>query len=131
MRAVLVVLVLMIGSPAGAECGNLCDEFWWSTATEADMQAELDGGADVMVRDEYGWTPLHRAAGYGNPATIQALLAAGAEVMARGELGSTPLHWAAAHGTPAIIQALLAAGADVMARDKYGRTPLHDAALAG
>tara|TARA_B100000497_G_scaffold5920_1_gene5898 strand:+ start:471 stop:671 length:201 start_codon:yes stop_codon:yes gene_type:complete len=59
MRALLVALMLMIGSQAGAGCGNLCDNSWWFTATEADVQAELDGGADVMARTEYGNTPLH------------------------------------------------------------------------
>ena len=45
MRAAVIALMLMIGSQAGAECGNLCDEEWWKTATEADVQAELDGSA--------------------------------------------------------------------------------------
>ena len=63
MRAALIALLLTIASQAaGAECGNLCDNNWWITATEADVQAELNGGADVMVRDKYGDTPLHGAA---------------------------------------------------------------------
>ena len=32
----------------------LCDYNWWITATEADVQAELDGGADVMARNQLG-----------------------------------------------------------------------------
>ena len=59
MRALLVALLLMFGSQAGAECGNLCDYDWWNTSTAADLQAELNGGADVMARNEYGETPLH------------------------------------------------------------------------
>ena len=54
MRALLVALMLMIGSQAGAECGNLCDYNWWKFAPEADVQAELDGGADVMARNQLG-----------------------------------------------------------------------------
>ena len=46
MRAAIIALLLMFGSQAGAECGKLCDYDWWKTATEADVQAELDGGAD-------------------------------------------------------------------------------------
>ena len=62
MRAALIALMLTVASPAaGAECGNLCDLEWWKTATEADVQAELGSGADVMARDRDGWTPLHRA----------------------------------------------------------------------
>ena len=58
MRAILTLLMLMIASEAWAECGKLCDYDWWKTATEADVQAELDAGVDVMARDKYGDTPL-------------------------------------------------------------------------
>ena len=119
MRA-LIALMLMFGSQAGAECGNLCDNSWWETATEADVQAELDGGADVMARNEWGRTPLHRA---GSPEVIQPLLAAGADVMARDAVDNTPLHKAAHYGYAEKIQALLAAGADAKAKDKDGETP--------
>ena len=57
MRAALIALMLMFGSQAGAECGNLCDRDWWITATEVDVQAELDGGADAKVKNEKGKTP--------------------------------------------------------------------------
>ena len=117
MRATLTALMLIIASQAGAGCGNLCDAHWWFTATEADVRAELDGGADVMARTEYGNTPLHSAALSGSPASVQTLLDAGADVMARTTTGWTPLHGA---GNPEVIQALLNAGADVMARKKIG-----------
>ena len=90
MRAALVAVMLMIGSQAGAECGNLCDRVWWRTATEVDVQAELDGGADVMARDKYGHTPLHWAAEHGTPANTQALLDAGADAKAKDKNGKTP-----------------------------------------
>ena len=120
MRVALVALLLTITTQAGAGCGNLCDNSWWETATEADVQAELDGGADVMARNEWGRTPLHRA---GSPEVIQPLLAAGADVMARDAVGNTPLHKAAHYGYAENIQALLAAGADAKAKDKDGETP--------
>jgi hypothetical protein len=44
MRALLVALLLMFGSQAGAECGNLCDYIWWTKATEADVKVKLDKG---------------------------------------------------------------------------------------
>ena len=56
MRAILTALLLTIATQAGAECGNLCDADWWKTATDADVQAELDAGADVMAQDEKGGT---------------------------------------------------------------------------
>ena len=84
MRAAIIALMLMTGSQVAAECVNLCDRDWWKTATEADVQAELDGGADVMARNGIGMTPLHKAAHYGYAENIQALLTADADVMARG-----------------------------------------------
>ncbi|MDG1259655.1 MAG: hypothetical protein P8O08_19870 [Paracoccaceae bacterium] len=59
MRAILTAILLTIATQTWAECGNLCDFDWWKTATEAQVQAELDAGADVRARDEKGWTPLH------------------------------------------------------------------------
>ena len=70
MRAILIALLLTIASQAGAECGNLCRPNWWINATEADVQAELDGGADVMLRNKYGFTPLHYAAEDDTPANL-------------------------------------------------------------
>ena len=93
MRAAIIALMLTFGSQAGAECGNLCDINWWSTELEADVQAELDGGADVMARDKYGSTPLHWAAKciYGcKPGVIQALLDSGADAKTKNKNGKTP-----------------------------------------
>ena len=105
MRAAIIALMLTIATQAGAECGYFCDLRWWQTTTKARVQVKLDTGADVMARDEGGWTPLHFAAASGNPATIQPLLAAGVNVMARDKGGRTPLHFAAVSGhPPAIIQ---------------------------
>ena len=44
MRALLVALMLMFGSQAGAECGKLCDLSWLKTATEALVTVKLDKG---------------------------------------------------------------------------------------
>ena len=81
---------MTLATQAGAECGNLCDNDWWKTATTADVQAELSGGADVMARDRDGWTPLHWASAYGTSENIQALLDAGADAKAKNEEGITP-----------------------------------------
>ena len=52
MRAGVTAILFTIAIKAEAEFGNLCDYIWWKSATEADLQAELDAGADVMARDE-------------------------------------------------------------------------------
>ena len=131
MRLFIAALLMTLGTQAWAECGNLCYENWWKTATTSDGKGELDAGADVMDRGVYGNTPLHHAAEHGTPESIQVLLKAGADVMTRNEYGITPLHYGASGGTPESIQVLLKSGADMMARDKDGRTPLHGAARSG
>ena len=89
----------------------------------------LAAGADVAVRDNYDYTPLHQAAwSNANPAVLETLLAAGADVAVQTNSGRTPLHLAAETENPAVIEILLAAGADLEARDEDGQTPLHWAA---
>lgn len=62
---------------------------------------------DVRTKGE---TPLHRAAAYGDPATIQFLLDHGADREARDAHGDSPLSWASEHLRPGAILALLAHG---------------------
>ena len=52
MRAILTALMLTVATQGGAECGKLCDEEWWKTATAVGVQAELDAGVDVMARSK-------------------------------------------------------------------------------
>ena len=91
MRLFIVSLLMILGTQAWAECGNLCDHKWWKTATTSDVKAKLDAGADVMARTKYGWTPLHYAAEFGRKAgVIKALLEAGADPKAKDQNGKTP-----------------------------------------
>ena len=90
MRAAVIALMLTFASQAGAECGNLCDRDWWGTATAADVKAELDAGAKVTAKNEYGSTPLHEAAGNGSAEGIQALLDADADPKVKDGLNKEP-----------------------------------------
>ena len=120
---VLVLMFVAMSSAVWAECGKLCDENWWPTATASDVQAELDAGADVMARSEMkyynGYTPLHWAK---TAESIQLLIAAGADVNTRSRFGHTPLIMAAGFGTAEEVQLLIAAGADITAKTEEGKT---------
>jgi hypothetical protein len=63
MRAILTALLMTIASQAAAECGKLCDDDWWKTATTANVQAELSGGA-LRAEKSHKWrsapSPLGR-----------------------------------------------------------------------
>ena len=104
----------------------------------------LHAGADVLARNEYGETPLHRLAsdvidqaGYPFDRVIGAFVEAGADLEARDRYGNTPLFdgvWrlrSRGNTGTALARALLEAGADVNARASAGSTPLHRAAHDG
>jgi ankyrin repeat protein len=84
-------------------------------------------------RSADGFTPLHLAAFFGQPAAARMLLDAGAEVDARGTgwMTGTPLHSAASASHDDVAVLLLRAGADPNARQEGGWTPLHAAAANG
>jgi len=74
--------------------------------------------------DEYGRTPLHYAAGDGDPARVAALLEAGHDPNLQDDDGRTPMHCAAEANAPAVVEVLLQAGAEVDVADAWGNTPL-------
>lgn len=83
----------------------------------------VDGGAEIHgAGTTAGWTPLHRAAGFENPAMALALLERGANVNAvTSDAGAwTPLHKAAMMGFRNTALALLRGGADMHTKDGEG-----------
>ena len=97
----------------------------YSDGAIAAAQVLLEAGANPNARDQWGQTPLHRAAAHltASLLLIEPLLAAGADLDARDKKGRTPLHLAAANEYTSAVDALIDAGADLDARDKYGETP--------
>ncbi|OCL00089.1 putative kinesin [Cenococcum geophilum 1.58] len=94
----------------------------------------LTVGADVNARDQFGWTPLSRAAGGGHEAVVKLLLETGkANVDSKdNDSGRTPLSRAAEGGHEAVVGLLLETGkVDVDSGDNNGQTPLSRAAEGG
>ncbi len=87
--------------------------------------------ARISIRDEAGYTPLHKAAYSGHGEVAQALLAAGADPNAASGSGSTPLHGAAFGGHLEAARVLLENGAQIEAANRYGYTPLLGACAGG
>jgi len=109
------------------------------------VKQHLAAGTDVNAKDDYGRTPLHRAAhpnlrigafaGKKDVSTqkeiIALLIAEGADVNAKNEDGSTPLYLPAGSGHKEIAELLISKGADVNAKNNWGATPLLLAAIKG
>lgn len=83
--------------------------------------------------DDFGNTPLHRAAMSGSVDMVSLLLACGANVRAANHTGAEPLHYATQTGlkVPAdVIELLVRRGACLAAQTRAGETAIHWAARA-
>lgn len=80
-----------------------------------------------------GFTALHFAAYFGQPAAATLLLARGADIaaVAKNPTMVMPLHSAVSSGNAEVTRELLQHGAPVNARQQHGWTPLHAAAQNG
>jgi ankyrin repeat protein len=86
----------------------------------------LDTGINVNLGDQWGYTPLHCAAAYGNSNIVRELLNHGAKAEVASILyHATPLHWAAYHRQISSIILLLEHGAHLDAIETHAGTPLH------
>ena len=78
-----------------------------------------------------GWTPLHRAAQFGQGDIIDFLISKGARLEARTVGGLTPLYAAIIGQKSDVVEQLIDNGADVFAVRSDGETMLHIAAAMG
>ena len=88
------------------------------------IQALLELGAEVNVRDYKGKTALHRAATAGFLGSMEVLLANGADINAADDQGDTPLSDAVRAGRVEAVALLLERGASPVAQNRKGETVL-------
>lgn len=89
--------------------------------------ALIEGGANLEIKGQKGWTALHNAASGGDKGykeVAEGLIKHHASVDALSETLLTPLHEAAGKSLVDLVRLLVDAGADVNARDKFSNTPL-------
>ena len=79
-------------------CGDFSldqkEDFSNPVETEA-MKILIDHGADVNICDDFGKSPLHYAAHFGQKCLVQLLLKSGADVYLQDKMGLTALEYAA------------------------------------
>ena len=68
-----------------------------SVANEC-IRTLIDHGADVNIKDKWGWTSLHYVSIHGNDDCIITLLSNGAHVNIQNKNGGTPLYIASRNG---------------------------------
>ena len=91
----------------------------------------LENRFDRDATDDYGVTPLCRAASLGSLTEARILLDHGASPDISDKDRKTPLHKAAEFGHDSLVSLLIRKGANVEVRDVWSRTPLWMAASRG
>ncbi len=99
--------------------------------TPADVQAQIDGGADLAARDRWARTPWLLSLQVGDVAKAKLLLAAGANREDRGRCGRTPLMYPIANGHGDMLRWLLSRGLSLDDTDEFKTTALMYAAETG
>lgn len=94
------------------------------------LQAAVDCGINLALKNGAGKTPLHLAAQQGSGKCAEVLLSGKLKVNDESG-GSTALHEAAAAGHREMAEMLMKAGADLQAKDSGGKLPRDLAYAAG
>ncbi len=92
----------------------------------------VEQGADLDIRMDERYTPLHFSAEYGFEDSVALLLENGVDVSSRTDVARwTPLHFACLNAHLGVVRMLCEHGAEIDALDGMNRTPLHLAAISG
>lgn len=96
----------------------------------ASVVALIKAGADVNLRGNLMYPPLHLALDKDRHNIAVALIQHGADVNLQDAGGKTPLHRAVMQSQETFVRTLLKLGADPNLKDDQGKTPLHVVATA-
>ena len=83
----------------------------------------IKAGADHVIQDKDGYSPLHSASKKGNEEIVQMLLDANADKETKTTKGESPLHLASQVGHVDIVKMLVDVGAAVNSRQSWKPLP--------
>ena len=89
------------------------------------VTALIKAGADINLRGNLMYPPLHLALDKDRHSIAVALIQAGADVNLQDATGKTPLHRAAMQAQETFVRTLLKLGSDPNIKDEQGKTVLH------
>ena len=110
------------------EAHNLADSIWCEAPYTVEcVKLLLEHGADINIKENYGWTALHMACRYCNEDSsiecVKLLLEHGADVNAKENDGWTALHLACRYcnedSSIECVKLLLEHGADINIKNIY------------
>ena len=110
-RQVMEVLGQVSGSPPdelgpGTFLPGSSLEYWACVGRTDQVKLELQKGADVNARDDFGYTALHAAAENNHVEIVKLLLTHGADRDAKVESGETAIDYARANGYNEVVRLL-------------------------
>ena len=108
--------------------GKIAKPFVVEQPFVCDYGYNIEAGADVNAKDEYGKTALMIAAKSNSADIAQLLIVTEANVNAKNKGSDTALMYATAYNAADIARHLLSAGTDVNTQNKIGKTALMYAA---
>jgi pectate lyase len=115
-----------------AKTANLSLLFAAQNGEQEKVEALLDQGVDINLRDSEGNTSLYYAAREGHGEVAQLLIEKGADVTVKDAQGMTPLYFAVGNGMDAVAELIIAHdNIDVNVQTDRGWTPLHMAVVQG
>jgi ankyrin repeat protein len=91
---------------------------------EVGLKGLISGRTIKEVKDDFGYSLLHRSITKGFDRISEVLIKNGVNVNARDKNGQTALHYAAFYGNIVVAELLLDKGADIHISDNYGNQAL-------
>jgi len=86
------------------------------------MEELISNGAQVDIKNEYAFTPLHTASLYGHLDCVKLLLSKGALMSVKNDRMDTPFHYACIHGHVEVVEFLISCGSFTNIKNEEGNT---------